>query len=167
MKKCIKCKDNKPLNKFYKYTKSKDGRQSFCKKCAGVMNKTYHNDQNKTYNSKEYRRNASLKFRQRNLEMHILSAVKSSAKKRNLKFNLTIEDIVIPEYCPYLQIKITKEAGNGCLPTNPSIDRIDNIKGYIKGNIQIISYLANRMKQNASIQDLLTFARNVIRIHEL
>tara|TARA_B110000858_G_scaffold125926_1_gene143476 strand:+ start:1535 stop:1777 length:243 start_codon:yes stop_codon:yes gene_type:complete len=65
-------------------------------------------------------------------------------------FNLTIDDIKIPTVCPIFETPIVYGDTDLCA----SIDRIDNSKGYIKGNIQIISNRANRIKNNASLQEL-------------
>ena len=115
--------------------------------------------------SKAYRNNKTKEFRENNYEKFLLYQIKASSKKRNLEFNLTIDDIIIPEFCPYLNINITKIVGGGLLDTAPSVDRIDSSKGYIKGNIRIISHLANKMKSNVSIDLLITFANNVLNIH--
>jgi len=37
---------------------------------------------------------------------------------------------------------------------SPSLDRLDNTKGYIKGNIVVISNKANRLKGDATLQEL-------------
>lgn len=95
----------------------------------------------------------------------LLSKAKERARKDNIEFNIELEDIVIPEYCPYLNIKLTHEFGKGQLESNSSIDRIDSSKGYIKGNIQIISRLANIMKSNADVETLLRFAHGVMKMH--
>lgn len=37
---------------------------------------------------------------------------------------------------------------------SPSIDRIDNLKGYTKENIKIISHRANAIKRDASVEEV-------------
>jgi len=128
--------------------------------------KKYNSERNTNSSTKEYRKNATIKYREKNYENFLLLQIKSSAKKRNLEFNLTIEDIIIPKFCKYTNIELTKTIGGGLLNSAPSIDRIDTNKGYIKGNIQIISHLANKMKSNCTINELLTFAENVIKLHK-
>jgi len=56
--------------------------------------------------------------------------------------------------CPVLGIEMVF-GGTGSIKDNSaSIDRFDTTKGYIKGNVWIISYKANRMKSNATIDDI-------------
>jgi len=95
----------------------------------------------------------------------IISKARERAKKAGFEFDISVDDITLPTYCPYLGIELTHELGKGQLRTNSSIDRIDSSKGYIKGNVQIISRIANTMKCDASIEELKTFARNILRIY--
>lgn len=88
---------------------------------------------------------------------------RAEAKRTGLDFNITIEDLQVPEKCPYLDIPLIL-TGPVC-DNLISLDRIDSTKGYIKGNVQVISMKANTMKSNASIEELVTFAKNVIKLH--
>jgi len=81
----------------------------------------------------------------------ILSCIKTRCKKRGLPFNLEKEDIVVPEYCPVLGIKLEFK---GKRSHSPSVDKIIPEKGYVKGNIQVISMRANQLKNNASLEEL-------------
>jgi hypothetical protein len=93
---------------------------------------------------------------------HLFLRTKKRALKNNLEFNLDISDINIPETCPILEVPLvigTKED----YEYSPSIDRIDNEKGYIKGNIQIISKKANSMKNSATLEELHKFCKNILR----
>lgn len=83
------------------------------------------------------------------------------AKKLNIDFNITVEDIILIDYCPILGLEldyIYKKHNN---IKAASLDRFDNSKGYVKGNVYIISVLANTMKNNASLEQLLMFSKNI------
>lgn len=129
-----------------------------------------------SYSSKEYMREYYQKNREArkasadryvesNPRYRMLSLAKSRARKAGLDFDLTLDDIQVPELCPYLGVKLTTTRGKGIVDTNMSLDRIDNTKGYIKGNVQVISRLANVMKSTASLEQLLAFAKGVLVVH--
>lgn len=75
------------------------------------------------------------------------------AKKKNLEFRIEKEDIVIPDTCPITGVKIEINTGK-CKQNSPSLDRIDNSKGYIKGNVRVISNRANHCKSNLSLEEI-------------
>jgi len=71
-----------------------------------------------------------------------------------LPFDLDESDLIIPEFCPVLGIPIFFEDGNGPKSHSPSIDRLIPSKGYVKGNIHVISRKANRIKNDATLDEL-------------
>lgn len=87
-----------------------------------------------------------------------------SAYKRGLEFNLTkeyIEDLLKQQdyKCFYTGVKFEKEKN---IFTQPSIDRIDSNKGYIKGNVVISTVIANTIKQELTISNLYTILHKFI-----
>jgi hypothetical protein len=94
-----------------------------------------------------------------------LQNIKSRCRKNNLPFNLTKEytDAITPTHCPVLGYELVRNVGGGSPAYNSiSIDRIVPSKGYIIGNVQIISHKANSMKQNATPEELLMFANWIL-----
>jgi len=105
--------------------------------------------------SKEYYRS----YRERKHEQCILNSARNRARKKNIPFDITIDDIVIPTHCPILGIELTRNFGkHGGSFSSASLDKIIPDKGYIKGNIRVVSLLANNMKSNATPEQLLLFA---------
>jgi hypothetical protein len=93
----------------------------------------------------------------------LLKQAKTRAKLKGYEFNLVLEDIKIPQRCPIMG-EVLEWIPDGFNPYAPSIDRIDSSKGYTKDNIQVISAIANRMKWNATKEQLLTFCQGVLSL---
>jgi hypothetical protein len=115
-------------------------------------------DKSKT---KEYLR----AWKDKNREKNLFQLAHHRAKTKGIEFNIEISDIVIPDVCPILGIPI-KKIIDGNRDASPSLDRIDNNKGYIKDNIQVISFKANAMKLTANKDELINFANWVRENYE-
>ena len=104
-------------------------------------------------------------WKSHNREKILFQQAQYRAKTKNIPFNIEISDIIIPEVCPILGLPLKKTI-DGNRDLSPSLDRIDNTQGYIKGNIQVISSKANTMKHTADKNDLINFAKWVRKIYE-
>lgn len=89
------------------------------------------------------------------VEYSILANAKARAKNAGVPFSLTLEDIHIPEKCPVFGTPLKPNKGK-LGPDSPSIDRLIPELGYVPGNVKVISYRANRIKQDASLEELET-----------
>lgn len=93
-------------------------------------------------------REGARRWRKANRLRSLLISCKRRAKLKGILFNLIVDDLPnIPENCPVLGIPI-KQNLNKRTDHSPSIDRINNSLGYVKGNVRIISYRANRFKSD-------------------
>ena len=142
LKKCSKCLAELPLDSFAARKKnSRDGLNGFCKICI---------------NRKNY--NWKLKNPINCLCSNMLAQAKRRAKANGRAFDLTLEylqHLVVP-HCPVLGTELVWEYGHGfgLGAHSPSLDRIDNSLGYVKGNVAIISHRANSMKNAATAEEL-------------
>ena len=90
----------------------------------------------------------------------LIFAFKKSDKTQKVPFDLTVEDIRdllknSGNICPVLGVKMTiSELGSGDTNYSPSFDRIYPKKGYVKGNIVIVSNKANRIKTDATVDEI-------------
>lgn len=113
----------------------------------------------------EKQKQATYKFLTNNPKKKLIYSARNNAKLRGIEFNITEDDVVIPTHCPLLGVRLTCIFGEGRVSTNMSLDRIDNTKGYTPDNIQVICDLANRMKQDATPEQLIAFANGVLNIY--
>ena len=82
----------------------------------------------------------SARYKQNNPERHAYNTLKNNAKRRGVFFNLSFEEF--KEFC----YKYDYIAGRGRTKESYSIDRIDNMKGYTKDNIQVLTLSENSSK---------------------
>ena len=127
------------------------GEIKYCKYCGNKM------VDNSKSGKKLY---CSRLCRDRDSPSSLLKQVKQRALKKGIEFNLEKSDIIIPKFCPILGIPLRRDSGFSF--DKPSIDRIDNSKGYIKSNIQIISLAANALKCDMPI-DIWLKVKEMIR----
>lgn len=100
----------------------------------------------------------------------MLRSARRRAKKKNLAFDLDIDYVrsLVCSNCsllPGISLEWSSQRGNGHkpLPNSPSLDRIDPSKGYVKGNVWIVSHRGNTIKNDATHGELKAIAENTGR----
>jgi hypothetical protein len=82
----------------------------------------------------------------------LMYSVRARAKRTDTPFDLTANDLIVPEFCPVLGIPLRfSDKGRG--DNTPSVDRIEPDKGYVRGNVAVISWRANRMKSKFELAE--------------
>ena len=141
---------------------SKNYYSSQCKDCIRKYKKEHYQKNSirikenvKCYqnNNKEAISISRKEYNKNNIEKYLLGKARNRANKKGIEFNISENDINISEYCPvfpWLKLEINYQIVRD---NSPTIDRIDNTKGYTKENIQIISWKANKLKSNGTLKD--------------
>lgn len=89
---------------------------------------------------------------------HMLWSAKAMAKKNGLPFSLKASDLTMPECCPALGIAFGVGSRDNS-DSSPSIDRIIPSLGYVPGNVCVISRRANRIKTDATLEEIRAVVR--------
>lgn len=165
-RKCKKCSNRLDLSLFSSRirmpsptTRDKDKKiptlyyRELCKECSlKTVNKS-------KYCSPEARRKQHRKDPRKVMLVH----AKARAAKNNLDFNIDYDDIIVPKKCPLLGIPLfvsDKKVGSN----SPTIDRIICSKGYVKGNVLVISHKANCAKNSLTLKELEVLVKNLKRV---
>jgi hypothetical protein len=98
------------------------------------------------------------KFRSADPKSWLLYASRQRSKQRGWDNTLTLNDVPdIPKRCPvfpWIILEYKIGVGRSEIDSSPSLDRIDNTKGYVKRNVRVISHRANNLKSDASDKEL-------------
>ena len=136
---CEECNQSLNLNKFSlieKWNPNSDTKNT-CKKCSAKLNEKNRRDRDWKVDAARL----------------LYSNIKSRCKRLGREFSIEIEDIIIPEKCPVFGFELKRENRETWMCA-PSVDRIDSSKGYIKGNVTVVSRRANILKKDATLKEL-------------
>ena len=147
---CTQCsKEKEATLEFFRAYHNKSMLRAQCRACDGERTKLYF----RTEKGLAYKKKVHKRLQEQRPELLLYWSCKSGAKKRSLEFTLKEEDIVIPDVCPVLGIPLFL-AGGKRTDNSPSVDRVDSSKGYTKDNVRVISWRANKLKQDASLEEV-------------
>ena len=85
------------------------------------------------------------RWREANPIRTLLYDARQRAKANGIPFDIDERDVALPSHCPVLGIPLIPR-GKPFAPTNVTLDRLNPRKGYIKGNVAVISWRANKLK---------------------
>lgn len=133
-----------------------------------LKNKEKYLETNKKWREDNKERHAEMnalwyaRTKEANLKKYLLKYAAARAKKKNIPFTITENDIVIPELCPVFKVPLIQNDPRFA----PSIDRFIPELGYVKENIIVMSRLANMMKWDSNQEELLLFCKGMIQFLE-
>ena len=172
-KQCSKCKQVLPVEKFSRNPSTSDGLRSSCKKCQAQYARQWREDGGAEKVKQAYKNGGKEKkqsYIKANLVQTITSSLVRGARSRagdkNLPFDIDLdyvrsmvgENAELASHCPVFGVPLDwsrmRNNGGKPVPNSPSIDRIDPERGYVKGNVWIISHKANTIKNNATHEEL-------------
>lgn len=145
---CVTCKQMLQYEAFNKNKNKWNGIEDMCKECRKPVSKAFYD-----------------KWLRDSPEMRMFLSAKYRAKSAGIPFTISVSDIVIPEYCPVLGIKIV--VGGDDKNSSPSLDKFIPELGYVPGNIHVISFRANWLKQNATLDEIEKLAHWMKEINVL
>lgn len=156
-KRCTTCGLLKTLEDFAIQKKAKDGRTWKCKECMKVYCKErYEKNKEKICSqTKAY----YFKNKEKNFFNNIAGKKRAQCRKEGLPFDMDGKylESIWTGVCPILGLELTKGhlRGKGKIPENQGeLDRLVPSKEYVRGNVKWISRRANRIKNDASVEEL-------------
>lgn len=107
-------------------------------------------------NNKETILKKRLEYANKNFIKCLLLAAKARARKHNIEFSITEDNLILVTHCPILKIELIYHRTGSGRPSNntASIDRLDSSQGYIPDNVQILSWRANNLKKDISLDEM-------------
>ena len=182
-KTCNVCGETKPKSEFSRLRKDKDYRLAYCKACRSKRNRNrYATDP--AYRSRVLRainrwnsaNKESVDVRRKNWRS---SAGWACRKLGSIRRNARVKGVLVT-IAPTDLREALESQGSRCAltgrplqitpsPENPnalSVDRLNWRKGYVPGNVRLVTWQANSARGRGTDADLVRFCEDVIRTHK-
>jgi hypothetical protein len=163
LRRCPKCRTQKPRDGFSRDHTTRDGLNSWCRQCCAVTRKArfdrdpeaFRAGQRAYWGRPESGRGAKLRaWHAANPVSALLERAKRRAVRKCVQFTISAKDILpLPVVCPILGIPLRKGTWTRD-PNAYSLDRIKPALGYVPGNVAVISNRANTIKNDATPEEL-------------
>lgn len=156
---CVSCNQEYPLADFWSAGRGK--RVKECKWCKRSEAKRLYEEGGEA--SREKARKFQRKRRIEHPREEILRRTRNRALRSGIEFTINENDLDWPDVCPVLGVKLIYGAvGAGrALFNSASLDRVNNKKGYVPGNVRVISNRANCIKRDATLEELRLIVKYV------
>jgi len=143
----------KPCKKGHIAARHVNGGCMECRKEYSISYQENNKEKIKEWHKKNHKEKYTTEKRRKkyrkNIQSEIYNHAKQRARLKNISFTITLEDVIIPNNCPVFGIPLDHRDRLHA----PTLDRIINELGYVKGNVQVISAKANRLKNNGTIEE--------------
>jgi len=136
-KTCSKCKKEKPVSAFHRDGRKPGGLRYDCKSCRAYVYRARRADN----------RNGLL-------QREMLRGARRRAMASGVPCTITARDIVIPDRCPILDIPLSAAGEGHSTYNSPTLDCMVPDKGYVPGNVVVLSDRANRIKSDATSSEV-------------
>jgi hypothetical protein len=160
-KQCSKCKKVLPVTMFSKDARLENGLRAYCRSCQAQSAAKWYENGGQEKRQSYVKSNPILR-----ITSNMIDHARRRARNKNLPLDIDLnyvrlmvgENAEFASHCPVFNVPLEwscqRGNGTGGLPNSPSIDRIDPSRGYVKGNIWVISHRANTIKNDASHDEL-------------
>lgn len=75
------------------------------------------------------------------------------AKRENVEHSISWQDIEVPDHCPITGLELAQNIGVH-RDNSYTLDRVDPSQGYVKGNVRVLSWRANKAKADLTVEQL-------------
>ena len=164
---CKVCGRTLPYTAFNKDKSRADGRRNRCRECDAAYFQAKQRDPEwkKRHNQKSKDRRARLKSEDPAAlwAYDAVANARQRAKRGGVPCNISLNYVrsLVVDYCPLLGIPLIYSADE-LRSNSATLDRKQPDKGYVEGNVAVLSHRANRLKSDSSIEELKLLLENLI-----